>query len=404
MASVRKEKSFDDVRQIALGVIGARASSGVRSRTPDQLLTFAAPPADHAVVGLTTENAHIWSAARPALGLDDAAGAIRAFMNGFEYEETPGAADRVFTLVAHPPWISVYDTETGQLDDLVRSLSKTLGAYVAGIRVEDSDKYSARLCRAGRWVDRISASVLRKKGAGKPELWAEVLAAGSEQDAARAMQGGGTFAEEPLRHLCRAMGLEASAALRVPDEMSEQPPEGALLLHYRALLHKAPQGPPLLALVNSGSAPATQGQHLQQLFVAVANDGPTAKGVRVRFAGEALTRGLIAPVELHVTTIIAVGGGIMGDRKTHPLGRDEQGWFASLTELELKSRVDPRTLPSGAGMLKALKEYHRRAVYFHLAAEAVRAGSAEVVFLIEWLDGAGAPLEVRLPVTVNAAG
>lgn len=359
--------------------------------------------ADYGGVGLTTENAHIFVTADPALGLEDAAGAIRAFMSGPGYEEAAGAADRVFTLVAHPPWISVYDTETGSLDGLVRSLSKTLSAYVAGIRVEDSDKYSARLCRAGRWVDRMSASVLRKKGAGKPELWAEVLAAGREQDALRASEGGGTFAEEPLRHLCRAIGLEESAALRLPEEMSEQPPEGALVLRYRAGHRKAPHGPPRLALVNSGSAPAAEGQPLPQLFAAVANDGPTAKGLRVRFEGEAITRGLIAPEELHVMTIIAVGGGTMGDRKTHPLGRDERGWFAELPELELKARVDPRSLPPGAGLLKALKEYNRSQVYFHLAARAARAGSAEVAFLVEWLDGAGAPLEVRLPVTVNAA-
>ncbi len=135
--------------------------------------------ADCDVVGLTTENAHIFRAGDPALGMDDAVGAIRQFMSGFAYEESGDADDRVFTLLEHPSWLSIYDTETGLLDDLVRSLSKTLGAHVAAIRVEDSDKYSARLCRAGRWVDKISASVLRKKGSGKPDLWADVLAAGS---------------------------------------------------------------------------------------------------------------------------------------------------------------------------------------------------------------------------------
>lgn len=354
-------------------------------------------------MGLTTENAHIFTAGHPGLGLEQAATALRSFTKGIGYEEAEGADDRVFTLVAHEGWISVYDTETGSLDQLVKGLSKSLAASVAGIRVEDSDKYTAQLCRAGRVVDKISAGPLRKKGSGKPELWAEVLAPGSGDSIARALEGGGTFAEEPLRHLCHAINLPAHAALATPEEMSQLPPSGARVLRYRSLHRKAPQGPPLLTLVNRGSAPAAVGQRLPQTFVSLANDGPAAKGLRVRLSGEALTQGLISPFELHVVTIVALGGGLAGQSKFHPLERDSHSWFAGLPELELKTRVDPRTLPEGPGVLKAVREYHRSAITFHLVAEAARAGQADLEISFEWLDGAGAPLEVRLPITVNAA-
>ncbi len=158
--------------------------------------------------------------------------------------------------------------------------------------------------------------------------------------------------------------------------MSVAPPEGSRVLRYRSTHRKSIEGPPVLALVNSGSVPALKGQMLQQLFLGVGNDGPTTTGVRVHLGGDALTHGLIVPVELHVITILQLGGGSVGDRKIHPLDRDEQGWFADLPELELKSRVDQRQLPSGAGMLKALKDYHRSAVYFQVSAQAARAGSA----------------------------
>jgi hypothetical protein len=127
-------------------------------------------------VGLTTENAHIFIAGNPDLGLEQAAAAIRQCMSGSGFEEAGDAADRVFTLVAHANWISIYDTETGSLDGLVRGISKSLDASVAGIRIEDSDKYTARLCHSGRWVDKISGGVMRKKGTRNPELWAQVLA------------------------------------------------------------------------------------------------------------------------------------------------------------------------------------------------------------------------------------
>lgn len=352
-------------------------------------------------MGLTTENAHIFTARTPGLGLEQAVSALGHFMSETGYEEAAGADDRIFILVAHAGWISVYDTETGSLDGLVRALSKSLDAIVTGIRVEDSDKYSAWLCRAGRWVDKISASVLRKKGSGKPELWAELLAPGSSEEVARAVEGGGTFAEESLRHLCRAMNLPDEAALGTPEEMSQQPPAGARVLRFRSLHRKAPQGPPHLTLVNRVATPATVGQRVPQLYVAVANDGPTAKGLRVRCGGAAIEQGLIHPVGLHVVKIVSIGGGMGGTREDFALDRDADGWFARLPETELKHRVDPRMLPPGAGVMKAAREYHRSQVGFHLTANAARAGSASLDLRIEWLDGAGAPLEVRLPITVT---
>lgn len=352
-------------------------------------------------MGLTTENAHIFTARTPGLGLEQAVSALSHFMKETGYEVAAGADDRIFTLVAHGGWISVYDTETGALDGLVRALSKSLDASVTGIRVEDSDKYSARLCRAGRWVDKISVSVLRKKGSGKPELWSEVLAPGSSEEIAHALEGGGTFAEESLRYLCRALALPGEAALGTPEEMSQQPPAGARVLRFRSLYRKAPQGPPHLTLVNRVATPATVGQRVPQLYVAVANDGPTAKGLHVRCGGAAIEQGLIHPVGLHVVKIVSIGGGMGGTREDFAIDRDADGWFARLPEMEIKNRVDPRMLPPGAGVMKAAREYHRSQVGFHLTATAARTGSASLDLRIEWLDGAGAPLEVRLPITVT---
>jgi hypothetical protein len=123
----------------------------------------------------------------------------------------------------------------------------------------------------------------------------------------------------------------------------------------------------------------------------------------VRCGGDALTQGLLTPVELHVTRIVAMGGGMAGDRKTYPLDRNGDGWFTTLPALELKHRVDPRSLPPGAGVIKAVRDYHRSPVYFHLVADAARAGSAELTLSVEWIEGDGAPIEVRLPVTIDAA-
>jgi hypothetical protein len=354
-------------------------------------------------VGLSTENAHIFTAGNPDPGLEQAAAAVRQFMSGTGFEEAGDASDRVFTLVAHPDWISVYDTETGSIDGLVRGLSKSLAASVAGIRIEDSDKYTARLCRSGRWVDKISAGVMRKKGVGKPELWAQVLAPEAAEEIARALEGGGTFAEEPLRHLCRAIRLPEDAALALPEEISQQPPPDARVLRYRALHRKAPEGPPRLVLVSTGIVPATVGERVQRLFVALSNDGPTAKGLRVRWSGDALTEGLLTPIELRVGIIVSIGGGMAGEGKLYPLERDADGWFTTLPALELKHRVDPRSLPPGPGLLKAVRDYHRSPVFFHLNANAARAGVGELTLSVEWLEGEGAPLEVRLPITIDAA-
>jgi hypothetical protein len=354
-------------------------------------------------VGLTTESAHLFIAGDPPRVFEATVQAIRQLMTGAGFEEAASSSDRVLTLIASPHWISLYDTETGSVDALVRSLSKALHADAIAIHIEDSDKYSARLCRAGRWVDKISGGVLRKKGTGKPELWAAVLAPGSEQDLARALEGRGTFAEEPLGHLCRALRLPPSAALQVAEEIKAAPPPGALVLRFRSLHPKAPQGPPRLTLVNRGHAPETVGQPVSQLFIAVANDGPTAKGVRISLAGEALAQGLITPVELHVVTIVPFGGGIRGDRQTYSLRRLEQGYSVELPDLELLARIDPRTLPPGAAVMKAVKEYHRRMIHFHIAAQATRAGSAELTIRVDWLDGVGVPIEVPLPVLVNPA-
>jgi hypothetical protein len=74
-----------------------------------------------------------------------------------------------------------------------------------------------------------------------------------------------------------------------------------------------------------------------------------------------------------------------------------------LPHLELLARIDPRTLPPGAAVMKAVKEYHRRMIHFHIAAQATRAGSAELTIRVDWLDGVGVPIEVPLPVLVNPA-
>lgn len=355
-------------------------------------------------MGLSTENAHVFTAGSAGLGLEQVATALRSLLQGIGYEEAEGADDRVFTLVAHDGWISVYDTETGSLDRLIKGLSQSLATSVAGIRVEDSDKYTAQLCRAGRNVDKISAGVLRKKGSGKPELWADVLAPGGGESIAGALRGGGVFAEESLRHLCRAVNLPDHAALATPEEMSQLPPPGARVLRYRSLYPKALQGPPRLTLVNRGSIPAVAGQRLTQTFVSIANDGQTATGLRVRCSGDAIRQGLIAPVELHVVKIVAMGGGIAGERTTHRFESDGDGWFVSLPGLELKARVDPRTLPQGAGMMKAVREYTRSAVTFSLEAEARQAGEAELDIHFDWIDGVGEPLPVRLAITIHPVG
>ena len=357
--------------------------------------------ADNPVMGLTTENAHLYISPDPALGLDDAAGAVRALMAGLPYEEAPGAADRVFTLAAHPPWISIYDTETGSVEALARTLSKSLAAYVVAVAVEDSSRYSARLCRAGKWVDKISASALRKGGAGKPGLWAEVLAPGGLEQA-EAARTGGVFAEQALRRLCNALRLPSAAALATPEDMAANPPEGALVLRYRSLHAHSPAGPPRLTLVGSGAAPAEVGQPFRQLGFVVANEGSPARGLRVRIGGEAIARGLIQPLELRVAATVSVGGGQMTQCDSHPLTRDAEGYYADLPQLELKTRVDPRSLPPGAAMLRALREYGQRAFHFHLAARALAEGSGGCVFRLEWLDGSGPPLEAALPVTVTA--
>jgi hypothetical protein len=43
------------------------------------------------------------------------------------------------------------------------------------------------------------------------------------------------------------------------EEIGQQPPPDARVLRYRAMHRKAPQGPPLLVLVNRGAAPAAVG-------------------------------------------------------------------------------------------------------------------------------------------------
>ena len=74
-----------------------------------------------------------------------------------------------------------------------------------------------------------------------------------------------------------------------------------------------------------------------------------------------------------------------------------------MPELEIPARIDPRTLPPGPAANKAAKEYHRRVISFQIKAQATRIGGAELTVRIEWLDGSGVPLEVALPVLVNAA-
>lgn len=354
-------------------------------------------------MGLTTESAHLFLSGDPASALAATADALRRQMEAAGCEESPGAEDRVFVLVASAHWISLYDTATGELDTLVRSLSKALATPVTLLRLEDSDKYTARLCAAGRWVDKISGGVLRKKGTGKPDLWRAVLAPGSEADVARALEGQGTFAEEPLGHLCRALRLPPSAALQVPDEIQAAPPAGATVLRFRSLYPKVPLSPPRLTLVNRGDFPQTVGQPVARLFLAVANDGQTARGLRIQLAGEALTQGLITPHDLHVVTIVSIDGGIGGHRQIHPLIPNEEGYWVDLPDLELPARIDPRTLPPGPAANQAAKQYHRRPVSFQIAALAARAGSAELTVRIEWRDGIGSPLEASLPVVVNPA-
>ena len=102
---------------------------------------------------------------------------------------------------------------------------------------------------------------------------------------------------------------------------------------------------------------------------------------------DALDQGLLLPSELRIIRIVALAGGSAGTQETHPLTRDANGWFADLPDVEIKHRVDPRTLPEGPAMLKAAREYHRCPLFLHIAAGAIRPGQAELAVRLD-CDGA----------------
>jgi hypothetical protein len=359
-------------------------------------------------VGLTTESLHLFTAGNSAHSLDSLAAALRPLLAAAGYQESPGATDRVLVLVPSPPWLSLYDTDPGALPPLALALSRSLSADLALLGINDSSAYSARLCRSGKWVDTLRGGALNRRPAGQPELWAAVLPTANPAELTQALRSPSPFAEQPLRQLCLALGLPASAALLLPEELSDQPPAGAVVLRFRAAQPAAAPAAPLLTLLQAPAPPpAAVGQLVSQLVATVANDGPTAQGLRVTLRGAALTQGLIEPRELHVVSIVALGGGLMGNRQTFPLTPDAPGqeghrWTALLPDLQLQHRVDPRTLPAGAGANKAAKDYHRRPVHFHLSALALAPGAATLSLRLEWLNGPGAPLEVHLPFTITA--
>lgn len=353
-------------------------------------------------MGLTTASLHLYAR---QMNLDSAAAALRSLLSASgDWIEDPTSLDRVLVLLPpdSTPWLSLYDTGLPTADSLAQPLSRSLHAPVVAISVEDSDRCSATLYNSGKRIDRLAASVLRRRGSGHPEKWIPLLPHVSVPQLAEAMQGGGTFAEDALRRAAEALHLPSARVLATPEDAAARPPASALVLAFRsAHPATAPAGLPRLILGTVQALPTAAGQPFHILLVQVANRGPQTRGVRVRLGGAALEQGLLAPEAITYIRNQHLSGGTSGGMtEDFPLVREGSTYTAVLSDALLPCQEDPLSLRGATR--RRMAEWMQKSVHFALRAYALKPGEAPLLFQIESLEAPSVTLDVSLPIQVTA--
>ena len=194
-------------------------------------------------MGLNAASVHLRVGSGPEAHRTVAA-AVRRAISGAGYceERNPRLAER--TLILHPgssgAWLTIFDSESGCLDEIAAKLSLETEADVLCTSIEQSDAMRLAWFRFGRLEDVLLSQ--GRKGAGHPEAWAALLPSEAAVEQLReALARPSIFAEDKLVALAGLLGLNADLCLAHIDELLDAPgrPVGRRLCFRRKALAMA---------------------------------------------------------------------------------------------------------------------------------------------------------------------
>jgi hypothetical protein len=255
-------------------------------------------------MGTFLTSIHVRSTDRAAIQAQLLAQAKAAGQRPAEADEE---ADRTVILSGPDPggWCSVYDEagegqDTKVLDALAKALSRDAPAF--WLLVHDSDDLLLSLFQRGKRLDRYHSG--RRRGPVEERLaaWAPCLAPGQDEATLRAVfEHRGVFAEEALRPLGQALGVDPEALSRSHRDLDGQAPAGGICLRFRQVDRAepaAPTGPPRLRspldearLAGHPGLPAPRPVEAAvdgalQLSLTLRNQGGPGRGVQVRVSAD----------------------------------------------------------------------------------------------------------------------
>lgn len=266
------------------------------------------------------------------------AGAAREFLRkqGFEEVAEAGAADRIVTLgpAEGQRWIAVFDTLMGSAGDFAKLLSRESGGAAVSMVVFDSDDVFVGLAEDGQLADRFERAEGKTRRAD-PRRWAQY----ADPEALREVFAAEPlFAEDQLRRLAEALGMNGELCLTPADEAG-----GAGFLHLYFRHQSSPRGsardasgPPSF----EGPSPQYRPFELglgeavwQSITAYVTNSGGAGRGVRITAGGSAVERGILA---IQGVRILRAG---QMQAVEYPLGT---GRWVELPDLPLAAGPGPR--------------------------------------------------------------
>ena len=176
----------------------------------------------------------------------------RAAADGFKPAKADEDSDRIIAIGTTAPsgWIAVIDEDTesqdaSTLEQLAKTLSKTIDGYAVSVLVHDSDVLDLRLYKDGRRVDHFVnlpdffapgpfSARARRAMQGRPEVWAPLLQGDATIAALeRAFRGTPLFAEETLDEIAKLLGFASGYDLCAAD-LKEQAVAGFEVRRFAA--------------------------------------------------------------------------------------------------------------------------------------------------------------------------
>jgi hypothetical protein len=189
-------------------------------------------------MGLNAASIHLRVGSGPEAHRSVAAAISRVLCDA-GYDEAPnGRADR--TIILHPAssgsWLTIFDSETPELDHLAADLSRETGREAVCSSIEQSDAMRLALFGPEGFLGALDCQ--GRKTAGRVEIWTPLLVSAGPEQFREAMERPAIFAEDKLVALAGLLGLNRDLCLAHVDELLDAPgrPVGLRLRFLRQTL------------------------------------------------------------------------------------------------------------------------------------------------------------------------